>query len=122
MPGNTTASRTMNLNYVNFLACIQLASDWFKTNQLLSEFTHAQYREPVPLTSLQNFMVSTLASTLISRKIKYAKLKQVFTTTATATTTAAASAATTSPTNYYDDDDDDNTYNSEYLLKCHNEI
>ena len=60
-------------------------------------------------------MVSPLASTLISRKMKYAKLNQVFTTT-----TAAASAAATTPTNYY-------YYyyyvhNSKHLLKCHNEI
>ena len=63
-------------------------------------------------------MVSPLASTLISRKIKYAKLKQVFTPT-----TAAASAAATTPTNYYyyyycyyy-------VYNSKHLLKCNNEI
>ena len=34
MSGNTLGSRTMNLNYVNFLACIQLGSDWFKNNQL----------------------------------------------------------------------------------------
>ena len=49
MSGNTPASRTMNLNYVNFLPCIQFASDWFKSNQLLTELTHAQYCEPVPL-------------------------------------------------------------------------
>ena len=66
-------------------------------------------------------MVSPLVSTLISRKIKYAKLKQVFTTT-----TADASAANTTPTNYcyyyyyyyyyyY-------VCNSKHLLKCHNEI
>ena len=61
-------------------------------------------------------MVSPLASTLISRKMKYAKLNQVFTTT-----TTAASAAATTPTNYYyyyyyy-------VYNSKHLLKCHNEI
>ena len=69
-------------------------------------------------------MVSPLASTLISRKMKYAKLNQVFTTT-----TADASAANTTPTNYcyyyyyyyyyyYDDD----VYNSKHLLKCHKEI
>ena len=46
-----------------------------KTTHLVSELTPAQYREPVPLTSLHNFMVYTLASTLISRKIKYTKLK-----------------------------------------------
>ena len=40
----------MNLNYVNFLACIYLASDWFKNNQPLSELTHAQYRDKVPLS------------------------------------------------------------------------
>ena len=49
MPGNTLASRTMNLNFVNLLARILLASDWFKSNQLLSELTHAHHREPVPL-------------------------------------------------------------------------
>ena len=27
-----------------------LSSDWLKNNQLLSELTHAHYREPVPLT------------------------------------------------------------------------
>ena len=37
------------LNYVNFLACILLASDWFKDNQLLSQLTHAHYRDTVPL-------------------------------------------------------------------------
>ena len=31
---------------------MQLASDWLKNNQLLSELTRAHYREPVPLTSL----------------------------------------------------------------------
>ena len=45
----TPASRTMNLKYVNFLACILLASDWFKDNQLLSQLTHAHYRDTVPL-------------------------------------------------------------------------
>ena len=49
MSGNTPASRAMNLNYLNFFACIYLASDLFKNNQLLSELTRAQYREPVPL-------------------------------------------------------------------------
>ena len=49
MGGNTLASRTMNLNFVNSIACIELASDWFKNNQLQSERTHAHYREPVPL-------------------------------------------------------------------------
>ena len=39
----------MNLKYVNFLACILLASDWFKDNQLLSQLTHAHYRDTVPL-------------------------------------------------------------------------
>ena len=34
---------------VNFPACIQLASDWFKNNQLLSELTHAQHHEPVQM-------------------------------------------------------------------------
>ena len=52
MPGNTLASRTRNLNFVNLLASIQLASDWFKNNQLLSKLTHAHYREPVPLKLL----------------------------------------------------------------------
>ena len=52
MSGNIPASRTMNLNYVNFLACILLAFDWFKNNQLLSEITQAQYRESVPLTHI----------------------------------------------------------------------
>ena len=49
MRGNTLASRTMNLIFVNLIACIELASNWFKNNQLLSERTHAHYREPVPL-------------------------------------------------------------------------
>ena len=30
--------------------CVHLTRfDWFKNNQLLSELTHAHYREPVPL-------------------------------------------------------------------------
>ena len=29
--------------------CVHLTSDWFKNNRLLSELTHAHYREPVPL-------------------------------------------------------------------------
>ena len=37
------------INYVNFLACILLASDWFKNNQLLSKLTHAHYRDIIPL-------------------------------------------------------------------------
>ena len=49
MPGNSLASQTINLNFVNLLACIKLASHWFKNNQLLSEVTHAHYREPIPL-------------------------------------------------------------------------
>ena len=56
MPGNTLASRTMNLNFVNLLACIELASDWFKNNQLLSELTHEHYREPVPLKGHSQLM------------------------------------------------------------------
>ena len=40
------------LNYVNFLAYILLASDWFKDNQLLSQLTHAHYHDTVPLTSV----------------------------------------------------------------------
>ena len=40
------------LNYVNFLGCILLASDWFKDNQLLSQLTHAHYRDTVPLMLL----------------------------------------------------------------------
>ena len=32
-------------NNVNFLACILLASDWFKDNQLLSQLTHAHNRD-----------------------------------------------------------------------------
>ena len=47
----TPASPTMNLNYVNFLACLYFASDWFRNNQLLSQLTHAQYRCTVPLNS-----------------------------------------------------------------------
>ena len=34
---------------VNFLACILLAPDWFKDNQLLPQLTHAHYRDTVPL-------------------------------------------------------------------------
>ena len=53
-PGNTLASRTMNLNFVNILVCIWLASDWFNNTQLLSELTlYAHYREPVPLNYLE---------------------------------------------------------------------
>ena len=52
MSGNTPASRTMNLNYLNLLACILFASDWFKNNQLLSELKHAKYRESVPTTHI----------------------------------------------------------------------
>ena len=37
-------------NNVNFLACILLASDWFKDNQLLSQLTHSHYRDTVPLS------------------------------------------------------------------------
>ena len=36
------------LNYGNFLACILLASDWFKDSRLLSQLTHAHYRHTVP--------------------------------------------------------------------------
>ena len=39
------------LNYVNFLACILLASDWFKNNQLLSNLAHAYYRDTIPLSA-----------------------------------------------------------------------
>ena len=38
------------MNYVNFFACILLASDWFKNNKLLSKLTHVHYRDTVPLT------------------------------------------------------------------------
>lgn len=31
-----------------FLACIELASDWLKNNQLLSQLTHAHYRDSIP--------------------------------------------------------------------------
>ena len=57
MPANTLASRTINLNFVVLLACIYLASDWLKNNQLLLELTHAHYREPVPLNYLDSFDV-----------------------------------------------------------------
>ena len=40
-------------NNVNFLACILLASDWFKDNQLLSQLTHAHYRDTVPLNQTE---------------------------------------------------------------------
>ena len=36
---------------VNFPACIQLASDWFKNNQVLSDSPTHNNREPVPLKS-----------------------------------------------------------------------
>ena len=46
----TPASRTMNRKLCwNFLARILLASDWFKDNQLLSQLTHAHYRDTAPL-------------------------------------------------------------------------
>ena len=38
------------LNYVNFRAYILLPFDWFKNNQLLSQLTHARYRDTVPLS------------------------------------------------------------------------
>ena len=51
----TPTSRTMNLlNYVNFLTCSLLASDWFKDNQLLSTLTHAHNRDTVPLRVARN--------------------------------------------------------------------
>ena len=42
-------------NNVSFLAYILLASDWFKDNQLLSQLTHAHYRDTVPLILVQEF-------------------------------------------------------------------
>ena len=53
-------------NNVNFLACILLASDWFKDNQLLSQLTHAHYRDTVPLT--------TLASCGVQKKVVYGSM------------------------------------------------
>ena len=32
-------------------SCILLASDWFKNNHLLSNLTHAHYRDTVPLSA-----------------------------------------------------------------------
>lgn len=49
----------MNLNYANFLACLYFASDWFRNNQLLSQFTHAQYRCTVPLNSCKGLSYMT---------------------------------------------------------------
>ena len=46
------------LNYGNFLACILLASDWFKDTRLLSQLTHAHYRDTVPLkTTVSSFRI-----------------------------------------------------------------
>ena len=47
------------LNYVNLPACILLASDWFKNNQLLSKLTHAHYRDTVALTQSKYVFVSS---------------------------------------------------------------
>ena len=60
------ASPTMNLNYVNFLACISLASDWFRNNQLLSEFTHAQHHEPVPFVNKDRKTKHYISSRLLT--------------------------------------------------------
>ena len=50
MSENTLTSPKMNLNYVNFL---ELASDWFKNDQLyLSEVTHAPLNEDAFETSV----------------------------------------------------------------------
>ena len=49
----TPTSRTMNLNYVNVLKCLQFGSDWFKNNQLLSQLTHAQYRDTVQTNKIK---------------------------------------------------------------------
>ena len=38
------------IEQTNFLECILLASDWFKNNWLLSQLTHAHYRDTVPLS------------------------------------------------------------------------
>ena len=46
------------LNYVNFLACILFASDWFKNNQLLSKLTQAHYCDTVALTQSKYAFVS----------------------------------------------------------------
>ena len=70
MPGNTLASRTVNLNFVNLLACIELASDWLKNNQLMSELTHAHYREPVPLSLIKE-QFSRLAKSAASNAFSY---------------------------------------------------
>ena len=48
----TPTSRTTNLNYVNVLKCLQFGCDWFKNNQLLSQLTHAQYRDTVHLNKI----------------------------------------------------------------------
>ena len=52
---NSPACEQWILNYVNFLACILLASDWFKNNQLLSQLTDAHYRDKIPLIVIQLF-------------------------------------------------------------------
>ena len=47
---------TMNFELCKF-PCVHLilASDWFKNNQLLSQLTHAHYRDKVPLIVIQLF-------------------------------------------------------------------
>ena len=54
------------LNYVNFRAYILLPFDWFKNNQLLSQLTHARYRDTVPL-SRKIFFTHPSVSSITSR-------------------------------------------------------
>ena len=63
MPGNTLASQTMYLNFVHLL--FKLASDCFKDNQLLSELTHAHYREPVDVRLSRTDSRSVIIAPLI---------------------------------------------------------
>ena len=51
MSGSLLLRKQLILNYVNFLACILLASNWIENNQVLSQLTHAYYRDTVPLSA-----------------------------------------------------------------------
>ena len=51
MSGSLLLRKQLILNYVNFLACILLAFNWIKNNQVLSQLTHAYYRDTVPLSA-----------------------------------------------------------------------
>ena len=53
----TSATIPKSERYVNFGGhSHRSASDWFKNNPLLSELTHAHYREPVPLKRLEQLI------------------------------------------------------------------